>query len=124
MQPPDRTAPPHPATDAAPDADAVRAALAQVPYAGLTRDLVSLGMVRHVSACDGRVKVQLGLRTADPTVPERLERAIGERLAALGAREVAVVIGEPAPPAAMPPRQGNDPWADQVRLAAVRHVVA
>jgi ATP-binding protein involved in chromosome partitioning len=109
--------------------DAVRAALAEVPYPGLSRDLVSFGMVRHVAACDGRVKVELGLRTADPSVPARLRAAVVERLTALGAATVEVVIREPEPAALpVPPAaagaQRRDPWADQVRLGRVRHVVA
>ena len=106
------------------DVDAIRAALAEVPYPGLTRDLVSFGMVKHVSVCDGRAKVQLALRTGDPTIPARLEAAIAERLTRLGVREVAVVIGEPESAPAPVPRGRGDPWADRVRLRAVRHVVA
>ncbi|MHB1224526.1 MAG: P-loop NTPase [Gemmatimonadaceae bacterium] len=108
-----------------PDADAVRAALAEVPYPGLTRDLVSFGMVSHVAACDGRVRVKLALRTGDPSIPGRLEAAITERLRAIGATEVAVEIGPPAPaPAAPVSRTASDPWADQARLGTVRHVIA
>ena len=110
--------------DATVDAGAIRAALAEVPYPGLTRDLVSFGMVRHVSVCDGRAKVQLALRTGDPTIPARLEAAIAERLTRLGVREVAVVIGEPESAPAPVPRGRGDPWADRVRLPTVRHVVA
>ncbi|HEX5829350.1 MAG TPA: P-loop NTPase [Gemmatimonadaceae bacterium] len=110
-------------THTALDADAIRAALAAIPYPGLTRDLVSFGMVRHVSTCDGRVKVQLALRTGDASVPERLQTAIAERLGALGAREVTVVITDPEPPPARA-RTAGDPWAEQVRLGAVRHVIA
>jgi len=43
----------------------VTEALRAVAYPGLTRDLVSFGMVQHVSVCDARVKVRLALRTAD-----------------------------------------------------------
>lgn len=108
-----------------PDADAVRAALAGIPYPGLTRDLVSFGMVRHVAACDGRVRVQLALRTGDPTIPGRLESSIAERLRALGATEVTVEIGPPAPvPAPPATRTAGDPWASQGRLGMVRHVIA
>jgi len=106
------------------DADAVRAALAEVPYPGLTRDLVSFGMVQHVSVCGGRVKVRLALRTGDPTVPERLEHAIAAKLGALGATEVAIELVEPTPAPVPRPRAAADPWADQVCLASVRHVVA
>ncbi len=108
-----------------PDADAVRAALAQIPYPGLTRDLVSFGMVRHVAACDGRVRVQLALRSGDPTLPDRLRASISERLTAIGATDVTVEIGPPAPaPAAPVSRTAGDPWAEQARLGTVRHVIA
>jgi ATP-binding protein involved in chromosome partitioning len=112
------------AVDATIDADAIRAALGEVPYPGLTRDLVSFGMVTHVSVCDGRAKVTLALRTGDPSIPARLEAAIAERLTRLGVREVAVVIGPPEPAPAPKARTAGDPWADRVRLGRVRHVVA
>ena len=49
--------------------DAITDALRHGPYPGLTRDLVSFGMVQHIAVCDGRVKVQLGMHTHD----EKLE---------------------------------------------------
>ena len=118
----------HGETIAAPAAELtveqVRAALAEVRYPGLTRDLVSFGMVRAVSVCGTQVKVTLGLRVSDPGIPAQLDHAITERLATLGATLVAVVI-EPPEPAAMPAHRGTpDPWSDQVRLAAARHVIA
>jgi ATP-binding protein involved in chromosome partitioning len=103
--------------------EAITTALRGVPYPGLTRDLVSFGMVDHVSVCDNRVKVRLALRSRDPGMPARLEAAIGAALGAIGAISVAVEIVPPAP--AAPVRQAPpDPWAEQVRLAAVKHVVA
>jgi ATP-binding protein involved in chromosome partitioning len=99
-------------------------ALRTVAYPGLSRDLVSFGMVQHVSVCDARVQVRLGLRTRDESIPARLESAIRSALAALGAVSVAVDIVDPAPAAAPVARGAADPWADQVRLARARHVVA
>ncbi len=106
--------------------EAVTTALRGVPYPGYSRDIVSFGMVKHVSACAGRVKVQLGLRTNDPTIAPQLEATITAAVQALGASTVAVEIGEPDPAAAPPhvTRAAADPWADQVRLASVRHVIA
>jgi ATP-binding protein involved in chromosome partitioning len=103
--------------------ESITAALRGVPYPGLTRDLVSFGMVDHVSVCDNRVKVRLALRSRDPDMPTRLRAAIGTALAAIGAVSVAVEIVPPAP-AAPVTRTPPDPWAEQVRLAAVRHVIA
>ncbi len=99
-------------------------ALRTVAYPGLTRDLVSFGMVQHVVVCDGRVKVRLALRTRDDTIPARLEAAISDALRPLGATSVVVELIQPSPAPPPTARRTSDPWADQVRLARVRHVVA
>ncbi|HEX2601941.1 MAG TPA: Mrp/NBP35 family ATP-binding protein [Gemmatimonadaceae bacterium] len=102
----------------------VKAALKTVAYPGLTRDLVSFGMVQHVAVCDGRVKVQLALRTTDETIPRRLASSIETALFPLGVKSVAIEIVPPSA-APAPTRRGTpDPWSEQVRLASVRHVVA
>lgn len=106
--------------------DVVRAALGAIHYPGLTRDIVSFNMVEHVSVCDARVKVRLAIRTDDASVPGHLRGAITEALTRLGARSVAVEIGPPtstANPVATA-RGVSDPWAEQARLASVRHVIA
>jgi ATP-binding protein involved in chromosome partitioning len=101
-------------------------ALRTVRYPGLSRDLVSFGMVEHVSVCDNRVKVRLGLHSSNSTLRAQLEASIGDALRPLGAVAVAVEIVPPTPaPSSLPARRGTpDPWADQVRLASVRHVIA
>jgi ATP-binding protein involved in chromosome partitioning len=99
-------------------------ALRTVPYPGLTRDLVSFEMVKHVSVCDQRVKVQLALLTSDPSIPSRIEQAIQAALVPLGATSVAVEIGAPAPPTIPTARGTPDPWAGQVHLPTIRHVIA
>jgi len=102
----------------------VRAALSTVRYPGLSRDLVSFGMVEHVSVCDGRVKVRLTVATRDPAVPAQLRASITDALRPLGAVSVAVEIAPPDSTPKPTARGTPDPWAEQVRLAAVRHVVA
>lgn len=115
------------------DVDKVRSALGDVAYPGMTRDLVSFGMVKHVSVCGTQVKVQLALRTADDSIPERLSIAVRDRLSAIGATLVAVEIVKPDPPSRPIPHAQNggaarggvpDPWADRVRLSTVRDVIA
>lgn len=104
-------------------AERIYDALREVRYPGLSRDLVSFGMVDHVSVCDDRVKVRLALVTHDPAIPERLRSDITSALEPLGAVSVAVEIV--APSAAPKATRGTpDPWADQVRLSAVQHVIA
>lgn len=115
------------------DANGVRQALRDVQYPGMTRDLVSFGMVKHVAVCDTRVTVQLALRTDDASVPERIRSAVSDRLAQLGATIVTVEIVKPEPPSRPLPRPASagpqragvpDPWAERVRLKGVRDIIA
>src|SRR5690606_2489327 len=99
---------------------AVRSALAEIPYPGLNRDIVSFGMVRSVAVRDGRVHVSLVLASARPEVPDQLRAAIRERLARLGAVRSEVQMLPPERTAPGVP----DPWADRGRLPGVRRIVA
>jgi len=110
--------------DAPLSADDVRAVLATVTYPGLTRDIVSFGMVHHVSVCGTQVKVQLALRSPREDSVAALRDAIDGALTARGASVVAVEVVVP-PAAPLPVRNAPpDPWAGQVRLASVRHTIA
>ena len=99
---------------------AVRASLAEIPYPGLSRDIVSLGLVRSVAVRDDRVHVSLALASPREDVPDRLRDAVRERLARAGAIRSEVQI---LTPAGRPPSRG-DPWAERGHLPGVRHVVA
>jgi ATP-binding protein involved in chromosome partitioning len=101
----------------------VREALSQVRYPGLNRDLVSFGMVDGVIVCDRRVKVRLTVASRDESIPGKLEASITEALRSLGPITLAVEFAAPKAPR-LPRRGRPDPWAEQVKLAAVKHVVA
>ena len=90
-------------------ADEVTGALRQVPYPGLTRDIVSFGMVEHVEVCDGRVDLRLGVHTRDAQALATLERSIHEALQPVGATAVSVRIVPPAPSTALPTRRRECP---------------
>ena len=110
--------------DAALSAERVQAELAKIAYPGLTRDLVSFGMVHRVSVCGSQAKVQLALRAPHQDVVAELRHRIGQALTAIGATAAEVEIVPPAP-APLPVKHGApDPWSDQVRLSAVRHIIA
>ena len=81
-------------------------------------------VLHHVSVCGSRVKVQLALQVSGAAEIEELDAAVSDRLRALGASDVEVVIRRLEPSRAAPLRGRGDPWAGQVRLATVRHVVA
>lgn len=99
---------------------AVRAALTEVHYPGLDRDIVSFGMVRSIAVRNDRVHVSLVLATERPEIPDQLRTAIRERLAAAGAvrTEVQILAPDRRPPGV------PDPWANRGRLAGVRRIVA
>jgi ATP-binding protein involved in chromosome partitioning len=108
-----------------PTVDAVTDALRRVPYPGLTRDLVSLGMLERVDVTADGVIVTLGLHTRDPGVLRALEGSIHDAVGVLGTESVRLSVIPPRPSTAVPVRAGTpDPWADQVRLNTVRHVIA
>jgi ATP-binding protein involved in chromosome partitioning len=72
-------------------ADQVMAALGQVLEPELNRDLVSLGLVKAVSAANGRIAVTLRLRETGSPLQVPIERRARRALQALpGAREVQI----------------------------------
>ena len=81
--------------------------------------------VRHVALCGERVTVQLAVPISDVSELIAIDEAVTVRVRALGATDVQTVIRrpdtDPPPPVA---GRGRDPWAGQVRLAAVRHIIA
>ena len=92
--------------------EAVRQALARVPYPGFSRDIVSFGMVRSVVVEEDQARIGLLLTTSDPSVAERVREAVVAAVSALpgaGAVEVQLqrqgparlpAAGETPPPAA------------------------
>ena len=99
---------------------AVQAALAEVRYPGLNRDIVSFGMVRSIAVRDGRVHVSLVLSTTREEVPDQLRTAIRDALTVIGAVRTEVQI---VPPERRSPGV-QDPWADRARLPGVARVIA
>lgn len=97
----------------------VRAALGEVSFPGLRRDIVSLGLVRSVAVRNDRVHVSLTLSTERDEVPGLLREAIIERLARAEAvrTEIQLLTPERRP-------VERDPWASQGRLAGARRIIA
>lgn len=100
--------------------DVARAALAQVAYPGLKRDIVALGLVRSIVVGNGRVHVSLELASPRAGVPEQLREAVRVALAEAGAIRSEVQILSPEGRAS----GREDPWAERDRLPGVRRIVA
>lgn len=104
--------------------DAIHAALRTVALPGRAVDPALRNVVQHVSVCGSRVRVALALEVSGASELAEIESAVTERLRALGASEIEVIIRRPERSLAPASRGARDPWAGQARLATVRHVVA
>jgi ATP-binding protein involved in chromosome partitioning len=111
------------AEDQALSTDEVARALREVLDSRRNVDYSSAEVLQRVSVCSSRVTVHLALQVSGSAELEELDTAVSERLRALGASDVEVVIRRPERSHAGLRGRG-DPWAGQVRLATVQHVVA
>jgi len=112
------------ADDHALTSDAVSRALREILDSRPNVDHSSSEVLHRVSVCGSRVTVHLALQVSGSAEIEELDAAVSGRLHALGASDVEVVIRRPEPSLAGRLRGRGDPWAGQVRLASVQHVVA
>ncbi len=93
--------------------------LCKIPYPGLERDIVSLGLVRSVEAGDDGVRITLALASPRPDVLEKLRSRIHDRLAAAGLNPVHVEVASIGPSAST-----SDPWARRGRLRGAGRIIA
>jgi ATP-binding protein involved in chromosome partitioning len=102
--------------------DDVKNALKTVKYPGYSRDIVSFGLVKQITAKDGVVAVSMQLTTNNPDVARQIRSESERALRALpGVNTVQVEVNQPAAATAATP-QG--PWAQQNRIPGIRRVVA
>ena len=80
--------------------------------------------VRDVRVCGTRATVDLALQVSGADELVDIDAAITRRLRELGATDVQVTVRRPETSAAARLQRRGDPWADQVRLRTVQHVVA
>lgn len=101
--------------------DQVMEALGKVAYPGLSRDIVSFGMVKSVDLLPDAIRVSLELSSGDPSIRGKLEEAVKQGLASVspGRIEVAVQVRPPAGAAA-----GAHGGGQPMLLANARHVIA
>lgn len=100
--------------------DDILKALGSVPYPGLSRDIVSFGLVKKVEIDErGNASVAMAVTTSKPDVPELLENAVRAALQKIGCGEVRVdvAVKTPAAPGAGTPRP-------PARIPGVKRVIA
>lgn len=96
--------------------------LKKVPYPGLSRDIVSFGLVKAADvAPDGRVSVEIAVTTSKPEIPEQLKAAAESALAAAGvpAERISVEVKASVPAA---PGAGTPP--PPKKIPGVKRIIA
>jgi ATP-binding protein involved in chromosome partitioning len=102
--------------------EAILDALKSVKYPGYSRDIVSFGLVKDVSAEHGEVAVLIQLNSSNTGMAEQI-KSEAERVLknVAGVNRVSVDIRLPA--AAQPPGAGN-PFANQARVPGIKRIIA
>jgi ATP-binding protein involved in chromosome partitioning len=101
--------------------DTILDALKSVKYPGYSRDIVSFGLVKEVSAANGAVSVTMQLTSPNPEAAVQI-KAESERLLKNlpGVNHVHVEVRQPAGGAGAPP----NPFANQNKVKGVKRIIA
>ncbi len=102
------------------DREDVMNLLKGVSYPGFSRDIVSFGIVQNVEADDKNIKVTLGLKSQDPSIAEKLEKAVRETLEKPFSSMTIEVKTEVKPQAATQAQQKEQPEY----LTSIRYKIA
>jgi ATP-binding protein involved in chromosome partitioning len=100
----------------------IQNALKAVKYPGYSRDIVSFGLVKEISAANGVVSVALQLTSPNPEAAQQIKTEAGRVLKTLpGVNQVHVEVRQPA--AGQSPG-GASPFANQKGVPGVKRVIA
>ncbi|MCB9357009.1 MAG: Mrp/NBP35 family ATP-binding protein [Calditrichaeota bacterium] len=103
--------------------ESVLEALKQVRFPGLTRDIVSFGMVKDVEVAAGVVELHINVTARDEKVPGQIEEDVASAVRELpGVQEVRVHMKWTQPPSAQQPH--SRPAPDSPILENVRAKIA
>ncbi len=99
----------------------IQNALKAVKYPGYSRDIVSFGLVKEISAANGAVSVSLQLTSPNPAAAQQIKEESERVLQALpGVKHVRVEVRQPAAGQAA----SSNPFANQNRVPGVKRVIA
>src|SRR5260221_1865842 len=99
----------------------IQNALKAVKYPGYSRDIISFGLVKEISAANGAVSVTMQLTSPNPEAARRIKEESERVLKALpGVNHVHVEVRQPAAGSAAP----SNPFANQNKVSGVKRIVA
>ena len=100
----------------------IRNALKAVKYPGYSRDIVSFGLVKHITTGNGTVDVAMDLTTANPQVAAQIKLESERVLKALpGITQVRVEVAQHGAPQAA---GAQSPWAQQQKVPGIQRIIA
>jgi ATP-binding protein involved in chromosome partitioning len=96
-------------------------ALKAIKYPGYSRDIVSFGLVKEVSAANGAVSVMMQLTSPNPEAAQQIKTESESVLKKLsGVNQVHVEVRQPAAGTAAP----ANPFANQNKVKGVKRIIA
>jgi ATP-binding protein involved in chromosome partitioning len=102
--------------------DEIRNALKSVKYPGYTRDIVSFGLIKQVSAQNGAVSVSMQLTSGSPEAAQQIKADSERALKNLpGVTHVHVEVKAPTGAQAA---GAASPWQNQNRVPGIQRIVA
>jgi ATP-binding protein involved in chromosome partitioning len=101
--------------------DTVLDALKSVKYPGYSRDIVSFGLVKEISATNGAVNVTMQLTSPNPEAAQQIKAESERILKTLhGVNHVHVEVRQPAAGQSAP----SSPFANQNKVSGVKRIIA
>jgi len=103
--------------------DDIRHALAAVKYPGFSRDIVSFGLIKEISAANGAVSVMLQLTSPNPDAARQIKAEAEQILKKLpGVNQVVVEVRQPT--AGQAATGQGSAFASQNKIPGVKHILA
>ena len=103
--------------------DDIKNALKAVKYPGYSRDIISFGLIKEISAANGAVSVAMQLTSANAAAAQQIKTDCERVLKALpGVNHVHVEVKQPATAPSGP--AGVGPMATQNRVPGIKRIVA
>lgn len=108
--------------------DSVKQALQTVKYPGFSRDIVSFGIIKKISASGNAVSVEMDLNSSNKEAAQVIKQESERAIRALGAASVWVEVktqaAAPGQAGAAGQTGAPNPWANQNRISGIKKIIA